>query len=126
MHKKWGFKPPWIGIDYDGTLVKSHTWQGYDYTGEPIWPMIRRVRKWLRQGRVVKIFSSRAEAGPKAIKIIQDWCEKMGLGRLEVTNVKDSGLVEIWDDLAVRVIENKGTTCCKYRGNWKSRALYGN
>lgn len=126
LRKKWGFRAPWIGVDLDGVLASSHGgWNGYTYIGEPIRPMLRRVKYWLKQGRRVKIFSSRAEVGKKGIKPIQDWCEKHGLGRLEVTNIKDSGLIEIWDDLAVHVEENTGKICCRYKPNWKTKIIYG-
>ena len=124
LRKRWGFKPPWIAVDLDGVLAISVGWSGYEYIGDPIPQMINRVKKWLRQGRTVKIFSARVEAGPVAIKTIQAWCVKHGLGSLAVTNIKDSGCVEIWDDLSVRVLENTGKTCCSYRGNWKTRAVY--
>lgn len=126
LRRKYGFRPPWIGVDLDGVLAMSTGWSGYDYIGDPIWPMLHRVKKWLKQGKTVKIFSSRAEVGPIAIKPIQDWCVKHGLGKLEVTNVKDSGLVEMWDDLAVHVDENTGKTCCRYKPNWKVKIIFGN
>jgi hypothetical protein len=124
--KKYKFKSPWIGVDLDGTLAFSHHWGGYDYIGEPIPKMLKRVKQWLRQGKTVKIFSSRAEVGEKGIKPIQTWCVKHGLGKLEVTNIKDSGLVEIWDDLAIRVEENTGGICCRYKPNWKTKVIYQN
>lgn len=124
LQKKWGFRPPWIGVDLDGVLAMSVGWNGYDHIGEPIRPMLKRVKRWIKEGRKVKIFSSRAEVGNAGIKPIQEWCVKHGLGKLEVTNIKDSGLVEIWDDLAVRVEENTGKTCCRYRPNWKVKVIY--
>lgn len=125
LRKKWGFKPPWIGVDLDGVLATSVGWSGYQSIGEPIKPMIKRVKKWLKQGKRVKIFSSRVEIGEEAVGPIQAWCIKHGLGKLEVTNIKDSGLTEIWDDLAVHVDENTGKTCCRYRPNWKIKIVFG-
>ena len=124
LRKKWGFKEPWIGVDLDGTLAESHAWQGYDYIGKPIAREMRRVKRWLKQGKKVKIFTSRVEVGARAIKPIHQWLKKHGLPKLEVTNIKDSGLVEIWDDLAVRVEENTGRTCCRYRKNWKVKIVF--
>ena len=125
LRKKYGFKEPWIGCDLDGVLAMSIGWHGYSYIGEPIKPMLARVKKWIKQGKKVKIFTARADVGQEAIGPIQDWCEKQGLGRLEVTNVKDSGMVEMWDDLAIKVLENRGQPCCKYKKNWKTKAVYG-
>lgn len=124
LRRKYKFKPPWIGVDLDCCLAVAVGWNGYNYIGEPVPLMVKRVKRWLREGKTVKIFTARVEAGPEAVKTIQDWCEKHGLGRLEVTNVKDSGLLEIWDDLAVRVRENTGKTCCRYRKNWKVKVVY--
>lgn len=125
LRRKYKFKPAWIGVDLDCCLAKAVGWRGYDYIGDPIPAMLKRVKRWLKQGRKVKIFTARVEAGPQAVKTIHAWCKKHGLGRLEVTNVKDSGLVELWDDLAVRVGENTGKTCCRYNPNWKVRIVYG-
>ncbi|WP_370206837.1 hypothetical protein ABMY59_17020 [Escherichia coli] len=33
-----------------------------------------------------------------------------------VTNVKDSGMVELWDDRAIRVIRNTGSVCAGCNG----------
>ena len=115
----------YIGVDLDTTLAHVVNWNGYGYIGEPIPAMLKRTKKWLKEGKIVKIFTARVEAGPKAIQVVQDWCEKNGLGRLEVTNVKDSGMVEVWDDLAIKVLENKGQPCCKYKKNWKTKIIYG-
>lgn len=124
LREKWGFKEPWIGLDLDGTLAQSHSWLGYNYIGEPILPMFKKVKKWLLDGKTVKIFTSRAEAGKDGIEPIHKWLKKHGLPKLEVTNVKDSGMVELWDDLAVKVQENTGKTCCPYKKNWKMKIVY--
>lgn len=125
LRKKYKFKPPWIGVDLDCTLAKAVGWSGYDYVGEPIVPMLKRVKRMIKQGREVRIFTARVEGGPRAIKTIQDWCVKHGLGKLKVTNIKDSGMVEIWDDLAVGLRENTGRTSCRYQKNWKVKVVYG-
>lgn len=126
FRKKYGFMEPWIGVDLDGVLARhpSRQWNGYDWIGEPILPMIRRVKRWLREGKKVKIFTSRVEGGREARRVIHRWLVKQGLPKLEITNVKDSGLAEIWDDLAVRVQFNRGRTCCRYRKNWKIKKVF--
>ena len=43
---------------------------------------------------------------------IQDWTEKHIGHRLPVTCEKDYGMIELWDDRAVRVIHNKGEIWC--------------
>ncbi len=42
------------------------------------------------------------------IAAIHTWLQDHGLPPLEVTNVKDFGMVELWDDRAVRVRMNTG------------------
>lgn len=49
----------WIGVDLDGTLAGSGTGQGARI-GKPVGPMMRRVRRWLSEGREVRIFTPRA------------------------------------------------------------------
>lgn len=39
---------------------------------------------------------------------IQDWCEEHIGVRLEVTDRKDFGMTELWDDRAVQIIPNTG------------------
>lgn len=126
FRKKCGFKEPWIGVDLDGVLAihPPYQWQGYDWIGEPVPQMIQRVKRWLRAGRKVKIFTARVEGGKWACEVIHRWLVKQGLPKLEITNVKDSGLSEIWDDLAVRVEINTGRTCCPYRKNWKVKKVF--
>lgn len=124
LRQKWGFKEPWIGVDLDFTLAKcGPDWQGYHDIGEPIPNMILRVKLWIAQGKRVKIFTSRVEGGKPAIRAIHTWLKAQGLPELEVTNIKDSGMVELWDDLAVKVIKNTGRVCCKYKKNWKVRQI---
>jgi hypothetical protein len=122
--KQWGFREPWLAVDLDGTLAESTSWNGYGHIGEPIPLMLMRVRGWIRQGKTVKIFTSRVEGGSPAIRSIHQWLKKHGLPKLEVTNIKDSGLVELWDDLAVKVEANTGETCCPYKKNWKVKIVY--
>lgn len=43
---------------------------------------------------------------------IEQWCLKHIGVVLEVTNVKDFGMVELWDDRCVRVLKNTGQPCC--------------
>ncbi|MAI47365.1 MAG: hypothetical protein CBC34_015485 [Hyphomicrobiaceae bacterium TMED74] len=105
-------KGDWIGVDLDGTLAHYDHWRGAHHIGEPIFPMLERVKSWLAAGKTVKIFTARMTEphcdGIDVRQHIQDWCERHGLPRLEVTNVKDYWMVELWDDRAVQVIMNTG------------------
>ncbi len=105
----------WIGVDLDGTLAHYTGWRGMEYIGEPIPAMLDRVKDWIKQGVSVKIFTARASV-PEQIPFIENWLQKHGIGGLEITNVKDFAMVELWDDRAVRVMPNTGHPCCAYRG----------
>ena len=101
----------WIGVDLDGTLAHYAGWIGPDHIGEPIPAMLARVRQWISEGRTVKIFTARC-CVPEQVPPIVAWLERHGLGGLEVTNVKDFGMVELRDDRCVRVVPNTGRPCC--------------
>ena len=96
----------WIGVDLDGTLAHYEGWNGGSI-GKPIAPMVNRVRDWLQNGREVRIFTARA-AAPELIPAVQEWCLTHIGTVLPVTNVKDFGMVELWDDRAVQVVPNTG------------------
>jgi hypothetical protein len=120
----------WIGVDLDGTLVQYNGWKGNDHIGDPIWPMILRVRQWIKEGKEVKIFTARVGTGAGYSEhsnetdtqefadyqraLIQDWTEEMFGVRLEVTAQKDWAMLELWDDRAVQVVPNTGRTVVEY------------
>ncbi len=116
----------WIAVDLDGTLAEYGGWVGETHIGEPVPAMALRVRKWLAEGREVRIFTARVYDGVTIVgdkarlsaddirAAIQDWTEKHFGVRLPVTNVKDFGMVELWDDRAVRVKANEGEPCCPH------------
>lgn len=124
----------WIGVDFDGTLATYGTWAGASHVGEPIAPMVERVKRWLAEGREVRVFTARmfpqtvpvndenvaavvgalqhlggrwGEAGV-AIDAIRAWCRQHIGQTLTITCVKDYGMVELWDDRAVQVRANTG------------------
>ena len=78
--------------------------------------MVDLVRHILEEDRLdVRIFTARVAGDREGINartskiLIQDWLEKeCGLPRLEVTNVKDFHMVELYDDRAVQVVFNTG------------------
>src|SRR5579863_7872253 len=111
----------WIGVDLDGTLTTWVDLTRWDEFGEPIEPMVSRVRAWLADGRRVKVFTARVGLGGPCqltgeqfsvedmASAIQDHLEAIGLPRLEVTCRKDYHMIELWDDRCVQVIPNTGT-----------------
>jgi len=124
----------WIGVDFDGTLAHYEKWQGAEHTGAPVVAMVDRVKRWLADGREVRIFTARvwpiavAQLDPEvitlppgmnsrnarvaeamlAISAIRVWSHAQFGVILPVTCVKDYGMIELWDDRAVQVKANTG------------------
>ena len=119
----------WIGVDLDGTLAYYDGWQGAEHIGKPIPLMIERVKKWLAEGKEVRIFTARVDGGnspevqiainknPELIgfrdvalvrNTIECWCECHIGCKLQITNVKDFEMIELWDDRCVAVEKNTG------------------
>lgn len=97
----------WIGVDFDGTLAHYDGWHGPTVLGEPVPSMLERVKRWIAAGKDVRIFTARATE-PEAVAAIEHWCvEHVGVV-LPVTNLKDYGMVELWDDRAVQIVKNTG------------------
>lgn len=116
----------WIAVDLDGTLAYYDGWISVDHIGAPIIPMVERVKHWLSLGKNVKIFTARMHGhgmpiiggGTSDVKTpIEQWCLKHIGQVLEVTNVKDFGMIELWDDRAIQVESNTGipVASCKDR-----------
>lgn len=97
----------WIGVDLDGTLAIYDGWKGVEHIGEPIPEMLNRVKEWIENGQQVKIFTARA-SDKKAIPFVHQWLKNNGLPDLEITNVKDFDMIQLWDDRAIQVMENTG------------------
>jgi hypothetical protein len=116
----------WIGVDLDRTLAHrihdSGRHGGAKGIGQPINTMVERVKRWLAEGRRVKIFTARAaglydpnsippdhtESSETQVRDIKEWCKEVLGQELEVTAVKDTYCKEIWDDIAVAVEQNTG------------------
>jgi len=98
---------PWIGVDLDGTLAEATPWQGIEHIGPPVPLMLRRVKAWIEKGVRVKIMTARA-GDPLGITATQQWLVAQGLPALEVTDRKDFGMIELWDDRAIQVVQNTG------------------
>lgn len=100
----------WIGVDLDGTLAHHNTNDHVSFVGAPIMPMVERVKKWIAEGRIVKIMTARVSYpdAPDQIDMISKWCaEHLGV-ILPVTCVKDGMMEELWDDRVVTVERNTG------------------
>lgn len=101
----------WIAVDFDRTLA---TYNGKidGPLGDPIKPMLERVKAWLSDGLEVRVFTARADS-PLQRKRIAKWLDDNGIGGLAITNQKDSNMAELWDDLAIRVVPNSGKVCAE-------------
>lgn len=102
----------WIGVDLDGTLAHYEGWKGHTHIGEPIQPMLDRVKNWINQGVEVRIFTARVSGGAmesaEVRQAVLDWLFKHGLPMLVITCIKDYAMLELYDDRAVQVEMNTG------------------
>lgn len=108
----------WIGVDLDGTLARYGDEPfSANHIGAPVPKMVERVKKWLAEGTPVRIVTARAVSNiidfstgepVDMITPIEEWCEEHIGKVLPVTNQKDFGMIELWDDRAVRVEANTG------------------
>jgi hypothetical protein len=116
--------------DLDGTLAHYDGWVSVEHIGEPIPLMVERVILWLAEGKDVRIFTARVDGGEVALaagepagehfrdvahvrEVIEAWCLKHIGAVLPITNKKDFGMVQLWDDRCVRVVTNTGERCCE-------------
>jgi hypothetical protein len=76
--------------------------------------MVERVKRWLAEGRDVRIMTARvdglAEAPDPEVprKAIEAWCLEHVGKALPVTNRKDMHMIVLYDDRAVQVVPNTG------------------
>lgn len=105
---------PWVGIDLDGTLAHYYGWTGVTNIGEPLQPMVERVKHMLKAGTEVRIMTARVcsiqppGVADAAREAIGQWCEKHIGQRLKVTAEKDYMMELLFDDRAVPVEFNTG------------------
>lgn len=97
----------WIGVDLDGTLAHYDGWKGHFHIGDPVQPMLERVQRWIDEGKEVRIFTARASVKEHS-KFVELWLSQHGLEGLQVTNQKDYGMIELWDDRCIQIASNSG------------------
>jgi hypothetical protein len=108
----------WIGFDFDGTLARKTHWtgKGQGEVGEPIMPMVNRVKQLLKDGKKVKIVSARVSSissekdRKEGERLIKEFCKKHFGQELEVTCEKDYLMTALFDDRAVQVFPDTGIT----------------
>lgn len=112
--------PQWIGVDLDGTLAVDIP-PPYPNVGPPIPRMVERVKRWLAEGKEVRIVTARlsperhdfGDTVEEQRAIVQAWTLEHIGKRLQVQSYKDGRMVQLWDDRAQRVERNTGQTCCE-------------
>lgn len=76
--------------------------------------MVERVKRWLAEGKEVRILTARVARGfdlqAQNWLEIRDWCRQVFGRTLIITSEKDPHMTELWDDRAVQVIRNKGVS----------------
>lgn len=100
----------WIGVDLDRTLAHYDHYTGPE-PGEPLMPMVNRVKRWLTEGKDVRIVTARASHPAYDLRqkvAIEFWCAKHLGEILPITCIKDYEMLELWDDRAVQMIPNTG------------------
>lgn len=106
--------PPWIGVDLDRTLARMDEWTGPGIIGEPVPAMVEAVKLALARGFEVRIFTARAcpdrPVGELTVvhAAIREWTTRVFGRPLRATAVKDSDMVELWDDRACGIAPNEG------------------
>jgi phosphoribosylamine--glycine ligase len=99
----------WLGVDLDGTLAE---YSGYkDEIGAPIPKMVSRVKRWIAEGKQVRILTARGTQGAKkyeSLLSIYEW-SRQNIGQaLEVTDKKDPQMIRLYDDRVRQVEEGTG------------------
>jgi hypothetical protein len=98
----------WIGVDLDGTLAHYDHFRGEDHVGAPVEEMVKKVNKWLAEGRDVRLFTAR-----KPSPAVRRWMEEHLTKILPITATKDYKMQVLYDDRAVQVKRNTGKTAAE-------------
>jgi hypothetical protein len=110
-------------VDFDGTLVTFNKWEGPNIFGKPVPYMIQRVKKFIKSGDKVVIFTARLTPSKtydiKDVRLmrrnIENWCVKNLGAKLRITNTKGNADV-IYDDRCQKIIRNTGLTEAEFLG----------
>lgn len=99
----------WIGFDWDGTLVRHERSEGFLRSKPvPIEPMMALFKRYIAEGKNVRIVSARAceRAGQVLIRRELDY---LGITQvIPITNQKDLDMIVLYDDSAKQVVRNEG------------------
>lgn len=92
-----------IGVDFDGTLATTVKDFSEEATGEPIQPMVDKVKKWIKEGKDVRLFTAR-----KPHPALRRWMTKNLGVILPIENVKQPTMYAFYDDRAIAVERDTG------------------
>lgn len=104
----------WVGFDFDGTLVKYTSGDASQgIVGEPIMPMVNKVKALLSRGIKVRIVTARVSGPPTEERrctrtVIELWCASQFGVILPVTCSKDYNMICLYDDRAIAVEHGTG------------------
>lgn len=107
----------WIGVDLDGTLAEWSDETSMSFIGKPVEAMVNRVKRWIEEGRNVRVFTARVgymegHDVKAQQKLIREWLievfGELDSSALGITAQKDLLMLALWDDLAVPVQQNTG------------------
>ncbi len=111
----------WTGFDFDGTLVfEEPEWRGFEHIGEPIKPIVDKLKGYLKQGRIVKIVTARVSQDNEydnyiARRNIYHWLlmyvhddSMANFPHIEIVSGKDMYMDKLYDNRAVQVETNTG------------------
>jgi hypothetical protein len=109
----------WIGVDLDRTLAKYTEWEGCTSIGDPVEPMVERVKQLIKDGHKIKILTARVSPSNnhedlnEVISTIKKWCKKHIGQELEITCEKNNRMDIFYDDIAAHIFPNTGIPLIK-------------
>jgi hypothetical protein len=94
----------WVGVDFDQTLVQTNGLGEHAFNpGKPVKPILKLVKRLIKNNIPVKIFTARVDFAPETIPAVESWCLKYVGTKLPVTNIKSAGMFCLLDDRAYNV-----------------------
>ena len=100
-------KNGWYGIDLDETLAYYIGPSGNTEIGPAILEIMVIAKRWLAEGKDVRLFTARA-GFPGEVEKIETWLLEHDLQDMVITNVKSHGLTLLLDDRVREVVGNTG------------------
>lgn len=99
--------PPWIGVEFDGTLASDTGGKDATRVGRPIGEMVHRVKGWLREGKEVRIVSPRVRKLHGSL-MLRVFCWEAFGRDLPITDRIDDEMAELWGSRCITVIPGTG------------------